>query len=524
MSLLVRKFPASAFMFNEDLAYVKTTELQRFHKDTFKKRSITQVEFKNKLGVNDCIVAWHRHKDGTKIGSIASRIIDGFKSQTQILYLSVNEVEHPKDGPNKQFHEDLLRAINNKPDILEPTDEKPSASMVTRDDTSIEEKPAASIVSNHGDRIEMPIIKLQEHEHFRDVDGTVFPIEIRGQRTRDGMFFKAKDLAAFGDKDNLIKVMFDEHKSYQLGIDYIIAEEFQEHYWCHSDSPIIPNSSTRSGGVNHDLVYLTTTGLIRLVAVSRNPNANIAKIFEWLVNLFYVHQFGSYEERNELAQSLFKQVLNDELSGLYFIDIDKLDNLYDTMGISRETYPPKQYGGYRIGKFGLSNNMKDRLAQHKNKKNGYGKYSKEVNLKWTILLSPSQLSKAEDILANLLKANGFAFEYDGSDKTHKELIMFDPNKEHRLKNIYRQVMGVFPSRENELAKTLEDAQATFENKLKMIQMEAVHRVAMIETTTAQRICDIQHEMALLKASMVQQELQHKINMLEMENKMLHGSN
>jgi hypothetical protein len=274
-------------MFNDNMAYIKATEIQRFLKVYLWKCSIPQVDLKNKLGINEYIVARHRHKDQTKIGAIASKIIDGFKSQSQILYLSVAELECPKDGPNKRFHEVLLQAISNKPDI----------------NGSIEEKLSIFSKKNYDNYIEMPIIELQEHEHeyFRDIDGNIFPIEVRGQRTRDGMFFKAKDLAAFGDNDKLIKTLFDERKSYQLGIDYIIAEEYQTQYYCVLEFPSILETSLKTKGVNHDLVYLTTTGLIRLVTVSRNPNANLGKLFEWLVTLFYVHQFGSYEERNDLA-------------------------------------------------------------------------------------------------------------------------------------------------------------------------------------------------------------------------------
>ncbi len=525
MSLLERKFPASAFMFNDDIAYIKATEIQRFLKVYLWKCSIPQVDLKNKLGINEYIVARHRHKDQTKIGAITSKIINGFKSQSQILYLSVAELECPKDGPNKRFHEVLLQAISNKPDINGSIKEKPTAPIEARNGAIIEEKPSIFSKKEYDNRIKMPIIELQEHEHFRDIDGNIFPIEVRGTRTKDGMFFKAKDLAVFVDNKRLAEVMLMNNTSYQLGIDYIIAEEYQTQYYCVLEFPSILETSLKTKGVNHDLVYLTTAGLIRLVAVSRNPNANLGKLFEWLVTLFYVRQFGSYEERNDLAQSLFKQVLNDELSGLYFIDIDKLDNLYDKMQISRETYPSEKYGSYRIGKFGLSNNMKERLAQHKNKKNGYGQFSNDITLKWSILLSPSQLSKAEDILSNLLRANGFSFQYDNFNKKHKELIIFEPSKEHRIKAIYRQVMTLFPSKENELAKTLEDATCAFENRIKLIQMEAnqqindiKHKMDLLEAN--QQTLNIENKMALLTANMLQQEVQHKNDLLEMEIKML----
>ncbi len=73
-------------------------------------------------------------------------------------------------------------------------------------------------------------------------------------------------------------------------------------------------SSRDARGIKHDCLYLTLAGLFRVASVSRIPNANLLKLFNWLLNLFYIYQFGSYEERNELARSMFKQVLNDKLA------------------------------------------------------------------------------------------------------------------------------------------------------------------------------------------------------------------
>lgn len=264
------------------------------------------------------------------------------------------------------------------------------------------------------------------------------------------------------------------------------------------------------GRVNYDLVYLTTAGLIRVAAVSRNANANLIKLFDWLQNLFYVHQFGSYKERNELAQSLFKQVLNDKLAGLYCIDLGTFNDLYDTMNISRETYPPGVYANYRVCKFGLSESISTRLTQHKNKKTGYGQWSDDVVLKWLILLSPSQLSKAEQILSNLLKADGYTFGHTDDNKSHRELIMFDPTKEHKIKQIYRQVLDLYPSKENDLSKALEDAQNNFEIKVDLIQSNANNA-----------IMKAQHEAQLNKVEsrLEVQSLKHQNEMLHMQLKL-----
>ncbi len=91
--------------------------------------------------------------------------------------------------------------------------------------------------------------------------------------------------------------------------------------------------------------------------------------------------------------------------------------------------------------------------------------------------------------------------------------MFDPAKEHRVKQIYRQVLDLYPSKENELAKALEDAQSTFETKVELIQSKA-----------NQQILEAKHKLELIESTMQHQTLLHKNELLELELKMIRMNN
>ena len=164
-----------------------------------------------------------------------------------------------------------------------------------------------------------------------------------------------------------------------------------------------------------------------------------------------------------IADCFIKSVINDNLSGLYYIDIGKVSELYDTMRLCRNEFPQKQFGEHRIGKFGLSKNISARLKQHQSKRNGYGRWSDSVNLKWMVLMSPSQLFQAEKLLFKLLKADHFIFNYkDDKDVDHKELIIYDPSKESKIKKIYKQVSNLYPSTENNLSQIIDDNKKQYE--------------------------------------------------------------
>lgn len=197
-------------------------------------------------------------------------------------------------------------------------------------------------------------------------------------------------------------------------------------YYPHWGQSSIGDAEHEKIRINHDHLYLTLAGYIRTASISRSGNANLSKVFDWLCDVVYTHQFGSDDQRMEMAQDLLKTVLNDKLSGLYCIDLGTIDELAGRMSITNEelqavnsSYSIEKCGSYRVRKFGLSKDISMRLTQHKNKKDGYGRWSLNVSLKWMILLSESQLHKAETLLSTLFTADGYSFVHtDEHGKRH----------------------------------------------------------------------------------------------------------
>ena len=175
----------------------------------------TQKKLIKELKLTNYIGIWRRHKDHTKVGSIATKILDHFKSQVHDLYLEVNELETPKEGDNKNNHIELLRLISLLPDVETEVvpDAVPAVPIaVPQPTTTLEGLP--------------PIIELEESEMFKDANDQPFHIEVRGERTKDGILFKAKDIARFADNQLLIRTMLrDDTTSYKEGIDYVILKQ-----------------------------------------------------------------------------------------------------------------------------------------------------------------------------------------------------------------------------------------------------------------------------------------------------------
>lgn len=192
-------------------------------------------------------------------------------------------------------------------------------------------------------------------------------------------------------------------------------------------------------------------------------------------------RMNNYYKKREM---LMYPTINDKVSCLYLVDLGSVNTLYDSMNISKDKYPDNQYGDYRIGKFGLTKDISTRLNQHMNRKNGYGKISDCVQLRWVALMSPFHLSKAEAILSSLLKANDFHFTYSDNDRSHNELIIFHPDKENKVRKLFKQVLSSFPSKEDELLRAMDDNQKKYDMQLIIKDYEIKLKEEELKSTRA----------------------------------------
>ena len=101
---------------DDSRTYVNAVAINDIYKTIYRKSGSTQKKLIKELKLTKYVGIWRRHKDHTKIGSIATRLLDEFKSQVHDLYLDITELETPKEGDNKDNHIELLRLISLLPD------------------------------------------------------------------------------------------------------------------------------------------------------------------------------------------------------------------------------------------------------------------------------------------------------------------------------------------------------------------------------------------------------------------------
>lgn len=500
---LIKKF--SNIFAKGPAIYVNAARVLTEYKKIKGKSRSTQTTMINDLCIANYIIVGRR---GNIAGNILNIKVDDpkFKSTMMNVFIDIHKIKTNKI---------LVEKIKNLPDVEQET--------VDIEIQDIIESTNAETVTNESTFVKtnkLQLIQLEDNEQFRDSDGNIFNIEVRGERTKTGIRFKAKNIEKYFGIDDLVKRMMrrDRESPYTLGDDYVIQEcilrpngekNTSEESFLHTNSGKI----TCSDYTQHD-IFLTLRGLLQVVFTSKSGNANKDIMLDWIVSLVYTHKFGSKEERVELAKDLTKDfskhMLNKRISGLYYVDLGELNDLYDSMHISRDQYPPNEYGMCRIAKFGLSSNIFDRVKDHKNKTNGYGRWSNKIEHKWSVMLSPSQLSNAETHLATMLKANDFKMSYiDPIGKNHDELVLVHPNKETKIKNIYRDLLNLFPSEENRLAEALSVSEDRTQLQIYKIKFEYEQKIN--ESNLIRK--DAEHRAQILELKLAMAELKLEKNLI-----------
>ena len=364
--------------------------------------------------------------------------------------------------------DDLEPIITALPNIIE--DKQPKVSVSSP--VVMEDKPVAIIesddVEEKASAINMNIIKLAEHEQFKDFNGNVFEIEVRGERHSDKLFLKCMHVEEYFGIDQLTKNIFRSTSGYIQNIDYVITDSSNRF-------PLEPVRRTKKSSV-----YLTFIGFIRVIMFSLSGNENLKLALAWIVRLTFTSAFGSDDERLTLANelTLYSKCLTN-LSGIYLIKIGKVKELRQSMNVSRELYPDDNAIIY---KFGRSRDILKHYVQHCSQVK-YGKYNNKIELTWFIPIPEHLLADAESDVFGYFKNNNLLFEFkDASGMDHKELIVVNDSIKY-IKTKYMQLGKDYPSSGKDLIDiwrtTVDETKKELANKqheIEIMQLEFANQL------------------------------------------------
>ena len=330
-----------------------------------------------------------------------------------------------------------------------------------------------------------PIFELNEEDKFKDVDGNVLQIETRGERHEDKIYFKVSDVSKVFSMPNLNISLVKKERGYKRDIDYKLF-----------NLKGLDNGSSKKT-TNKKRLYLTYEGMLRLLFVSRNPNASIFR--KWATTIIYTHQMGTEEEREVLGADLmkislkpFKQMMKGHAGKfpcVYLFELGTVGTLRELYSIS-SNIPDDTF----VYKYGFTDDLPRRFTEHNN---DYGKL-KGVNVSLSLFtfIEEKYMSEAENELRQFFNAFDKALPVD----KHRELITLNIKELKQIRKQFENLKTEYSGSAHGLQTMIEVLTKKYENEMK----EFLHQ---------QQIKEIEYEKEIIKKDREYEtnDLKHKLD-------------
>ena len=310
-----------------------------------------------------------------------------------------------------------------------------------------------------------PILELTDQEKFHDVDGNIIEIETRGEKERNKIFFKVKDvMKAFG-MPNLDHTIREKTSNYKINIHY-------KKYYVRVSGRQSPQTIIKKG------LYLTYKGLLRVLFASDAERAE--KFQDWAEEKLFTIQMGTKEAKEILGTEIlnikienYRAVFGKYAQGfpcIYLLSLGKVGQLRETFGISAEIN-----NDLTVYKYGFTCDIKRRLGEH----NGdYGKL-KNVNVELELFnyVDLKYTAEAEADVREIFETYDSVLDVSGRN----ELVALNVKQFERIKKEYTRTGREFAGATKELQEEVTNLKLEIQNlKNEMKTKELEHKLALQE--------------------------------------------
>lgn len=242
-----------------------------------------------------------------------------------------------------------------------------------------------------------PLLHLEDHEKFKDVDGNLLDITVRGERDADKVFFKASDVEAAFGIEKIRNTLTNAGSAFVKGVHYKLFNR--------GLAQTLGQNLNKNVHVGRpDVLYLTYWGLTRILFTSHK---DVAVHFQsWAIQVLFRAQMGTAEQRQELVSDVlgispnairaFLDTSVGAMPAIYLFSLGKAKDLRNTLAI-----PDAIKDDDTVVKYGLTNDLKRRTGQHEK---ALGRLpGVDMVLTYHVYIDPLHLNAAESDIERYFK-------------------------------------------------------------------------------------------------------------------------
>ena len=357
----------------------------------------------------------------------------------------------------------------------------------TKTETRTKEKQERKAYNEDELTNEPPLIDLEEHEMFKDLDGIPMDIEVRGEKTDDGIYFKAKDIGTAFDYERTEYVILDTNS------DHVYGEHFK-YFICLS----------KVSGQMEDkkVLYLTYLGVLKLLLRARGDKAK--RFQKWATRILFTMQMGSQADKDGLAAealnvdtSTITQLFRKSSRAIpcvYLFEVGTVGNMRQHFNLGNHKDDTD-----KVYKYGRTEDMARRSGEHQKT---YGKL-KDNTFGLTVFsyVDEKFASKAETKLKHYFDN----FNVNVEDDKHTELVVMNKKKLLTMKELYNDMYIHYSGNNKDLIQQMQE-------------MQLKHQIEKKEYENKLHLERKDNELILIQKNHELEKKDHEINMLHWKHK------
>lgn len=331
------------------------------------------------------------------------------------------------------------------------------------------------------------LIKALDNDfyYFKDNNGVKYDVEMRGERTKNGILFKCKDLEKVFEMNRLCDNVILNHTSFK---------ELDDFLYCKDPYNV--------GNITDKTLYLTFSGLTKVIHNSRTGRAK--EFADWLDDIVFAAIVGDEVQRNQAAVN----VMNVDLQAL----IKALSKCSGKISCLYLLKTGIKQNNKSIYKFGLTKHLDQRIREH------ITTFGDDLKLSSYCLVGENDLYAAENMLKENIEDLLFK-SLEDKFKSQTELIILDTKSKKHVKQTMELISMKFCSDSNSIVSGIKlDTERKineFKSEIMKLKLETEHKDAlhMKELEIKDKIIEIKEQ----ENKTLKQELENEKLKAELAN-------